>query len=423
MKEITLNSIILQLLRNKKVTAILVLIPMILGLAFGLIKSKGGASQVSPVDKAYLESKTLQYRAYDETNKAITEYINNSVYLNIDPKSVFTKTYTIYVAPIVENMDIMSKAGFYYANAVPEKADYDIYKNIIGENIRDKYIDELVPVSYQADTGVLTIKGIYKDPIKASELADANYKRVKALYENFNGQDHTLMDLGSVVTQAEDSNIPTKLGTLLQQVDDQKSRMNALMPFVIQNDENTPAKSSSGVLSSMIKWGILGFAGGIALALLYALLKSPGSNLINDIKEFEKQSGIPVLGFIKQSELTLADRMVVGNSKDLEDQKNIIASKLAIALDGNSEKNSNLLVVGKPIDSISVIKDEGKKNFSDVNFKNVDSINSGNIDQLKAVDSVLFVDSVRSADKEQLKDVSDLVIKAGKNVLGLILTN
>lgn len=423
MKEITLNSIILQLLRNKKITAFLILLPMILGMAFGFIKSKGGAPQVSPVDKTYLESKTLQYKAYDESNKAITDYIKNSVYLNIDPKAVPTKTYRIFIAPTSENKDSLSKTGFYYSSAVPESTDYDALKNIIGINLNDKYVDELIPVSYSADTGILTIKGIYSDPIIANALADLNYQRIKNLYQNFQNKDHTLMDLGSVTTQTTDSEIPAKLGTLLQQVDDQKSRMNALMPFIVQNDENTPAKTSSGVVSSMVKWGILGLAGGVALSLLFALLKSPGSSIITDIKEFEKQSGLPYLGFLKQSDLSLADKLVVGNNKDMAKQIGTIVSRLSLAIDGGNQDINKLLVIGKSSEGLNRISKEIEQSIKGVTIHNSEFLKSSNIDELKAADSVLFVDSIRTADKEQLKTLSEYTRKAGKNLLGLILTN
>ena len=116
-------------------------------MALGFIKGTG-QSGVTPETKSSLEAKVLQYKAYEDSNTGIIQFIKDSVYLNMDPQSVPTKTYTIFVDTIGTDQLNANKSGFYYSNFRSTEEDYAAYRGILGTNLEDRFIDELTNVSY-----------------------------------------------------------------------------------------------------------------------------------------------------------------------------------------------------------------------------------------------------------------------------------
>ena len=165
----------------------------------------------------------------------------------------------------------------------------------------------------------------------ADRLADYNYNRIMTAYQNMRKQ--TTVWSSSVKSFTTiDSGIVTKLTTLLATVEDQRGRMVTLKPSLVQNAETDPAASPMDLFKSMIKWGILGFAGGIALAAVYALLMAPGSRQISDIREFEDYAGVEVLGFVPGNPMSSLEKLILGKTLPGGEAVSQIIAKLMLAL-------------------------------------------------------------------------------------------
>lgn len=420
MREITLSSIIVQLVKNKKITIAILIIPTILGMALGFIKGTG-QSGVTPETKSSLEAKVLQYKAYEDSNTGIIQFIKDSVYLNMDPQSVPTKTYTIFVDTIGMDQLNANKSGFYYSNFRSTEEDYAAYRGILGTNLEDRFIDELTNVSYYEDTNILTVKAVHPDQAVADRLADYNYNRIMTAYQNMSEADHSLELIGQKSFTTIDSGIVTKLTTLLATVEDQRGRMVTLKPSLVQNAETDPAASPMDLFKSMIKWGILGFAGGIALAAVYALLMAPGSRQISDIREFEDYAGVEVLGFVPGNPMSSLEKLILGKTLPGGEAVSQIIAKLMLAL--GDKKGGELLLISDGTKTAQGVMENIRTEMPAFSVESVPSLNNKNIGRLSSVDGVLLLNALTDSDKEYLKMQAGLAKRAGKPVLGVVLTN
>ena len=420
MNEITLNAIFLQILRRKRLFALILLVPMLLGMGLGLwrgLESSGGPGPWAPGIQT--DYHRLQYDAINSLYEAGLEDLENSLLLNLDPSQVHSRRHTFYLDDSAkagasgELVQPSDEIGFYYAWYKFTQEDYSEFRSILGDpQLTESQIDELVAQAYNNDLNLLTLASIHPDPAIANALGQYNSERIMKIYEAQSDPNHELHLIGDLFLDRADESILTKLNEKTTILDNYKRKMDELRPALLVTSEPAASGSFNSLMASLVKWGLLGLMGGLALTLVAAAFLAARSDEIHDVDALLKRDlGAPFLGFLPGSSQLLAERLVFGQA---EAQPVMDQLLMRLSIDQKKTDDGTLRVVGLGTDIKSLVR-ALQTGLPGMEIQGIDRLDPMSIRELEATDQVLLVGTPQTARKE-LRQTVELIRHSGASV-------
>lgn len=414
MNEITLNSIILQILYRKGRFFLLILIPLLAGMTFGLIRDLGSAGPNLP-GPVVTDYRQIQYDALESLYESKLAEMEASLLLNMDPAKVYSRRHTIFIdetyaqsaeGEITRSDDAI---GYFYAWYKFTPADYDVFRQILGEpGLSTRQIDEVVVQAYNNDLNLLTLAATHPDRAVAEALGEYNYKRVMALFENQTAPDHELKLIGDLSGEGADDAILTRINEKVTELNGYRQTMDQLRPALTAG-EASPGTSLGTVIRSMLKWGILGLMGGFALALITAAILAARTEEITDIETLESgAAGAPFLGFIPRGRQTLPQRLVFGSVRADSVKANVL---MRLALDLKHLVDPVLWVISLDTDAAELTS-RLREGLPLASIRTLDPQDPLKMAELSRADQVLIVASPR-VHRPSLRQLADLIARSG----------
>lgn len=414
MNEITLNAMILQILYRKKRFFLFLLIPLLAGMTFGLIRDLGKTAQ-NPPGPVVTDYRQVQYDALESIYEAELEEMESSLLLNMDPSRVYTRRHTIFVDETLvgsvtgEGPGSNEAIGYYYAWYKFTPTDYDVFRQILGDpGLSPRQIDEVVLLAYNNELNLLTLAATHSDRAVADALGEYNYNRILALYEAQTAPDHELKLIGDLSEAGANDTILTRINEKTTRLNGYRQKMDELRPALAVG-EQSPGTSLGTLMRAMFKWGILGLMGGIALAMISAAILAARSDEITDLEMLESEAaGAPFLGFIPRGRQTLPQRLVFGRVTAETVRANLL---LRLALNQKNQADPVLRVISLDTESAE-LTGQLCDGLPLASIRTLDPQDPMKMAELSAPDQVLIIASPR-VHRPVLRQLTDLITRTG----------
>lgn len=414
MKEITLNAMILQILYRKGRFFLLILIPLLAGMTFGLVRSAGRTGP-NPPGPAVTDYRQIQYDALESLYEAELAQMESSLLLNMDPSRVYSRRHTIFIdesnpqsgaGEVVRSNEAI---GYYYAWYKFTPADYEVFRQILGDPaLSTSQIDEVVVQAYNNDLNLLTLAATHTNGDVAKALGEYNYKRIMALFEDQTAPDHELKLIGDLSGEGADDTILARINEKVTRLNGYRQKMDELRPALAVG-EQSPGTSLGTLMRAMFKWGILGLMGGIALAMISAAILAARSDEITDLEMLESEAaGAPFLGFIPRGRQTLPQRLVFGRVTAETVRANLL---LRLALNQKNQADPVLRVISLDTESAE-LTGQLCDGLPLASIRTLDPQDPMKMAELSAPDQVLIIASPR-VHRPVLRQLTDLITRTG----------
>lgn len=368
-----------------------------------------------------------QLSAYSKRYESLLNKQKESILMKLDPNDLYVLSIQFIVDTTDENeMDVMTAYSNYCLNG-------NLATDMFGMNnsIEEKYLNEIIKATcsdYSAYeiSAVLDVKvygyseefcisyaNIVKESFalfsdKLTEHGKEN--RVEVISEKiFNGSD-------AGIKKIQDE-INTSISTLELDIAKIKSNISSLENNGVEIDDEWDDYSNS---EHNILYVIIGFFGGLIIALIVVAIKYIFSNNIKYAEEISEYTGIVFLGKLKCSKNTIGTKIIevlFRNSKySNEIQEKIILSRLKVlySVDGKNE-----------IDVIGRCNEEVIKNikFDKFSFNNIGDIieNPDSIERFdNASENVLLVISSSNTNYIYVNEILEFCNIRKTNIIGYI---
>lgn len=418
MHQISLKSIIINLLKNRKITLVLLNAPLVIGIIFGILKSTGRITEITEEKREILQSQLTQYNALKVSNDNLKKYLKESIYVNLADANVVIKEYKVYINEKDSDEGKINNTGAYFSELNPEEEDYEVIKNLIANKAENRYLKELIPVRYMEDSGILTVSGIYSDSKTADKLAEINLQRI--LNKSKTEQISSLEVAGSEVINGPDKVMLDKISGINNLIEEQTNSMDKLRPGVVLLEENTLKSSLIERMKSVFNWAMAGLLLGVASVSFYAMIKSSNLNNMTAV-EIAQNTGTKYLGFVGNNKLSLLDKMQIGKMSGYEMVMGKIISVLAGLL--KSDPNTEVLIIGKDDEIACDISARITKAFENTRTMVIESADRLSISEIKPGDIVLLNIKIGKLDKERINEEIRIAEKLGLKVAGFLISN
>lgn len=424
MKEITLNAILLQILRRKRLFALVILIPLVLGMVLGVQKSlspvSSGEQQEEPLSFNYRKT---QYDALESLYLSQQKSLKESILLNFDPSAVTTRRHAIFIddSSRVEGgaqVQTANEIGYFYSFYKFTSQDYVQFKRILGNaSLSDEQVDELVAQAYNDDLNLLTLAAVHEDPAVAEALGNYNYDRIMGIYEAQANKTYELKEIGATTQKKADETIMQRLTLRIEQLDDYKKQMDELRPALVLPTDPSAGVSAGSILRSVAKWGLLGLFGGLALAFVLAAVLAGRSMMIHDSADLEQLTGRPLLGFIPDGSQKLADRLIFGTVTQ-KDQTERLLSRLSLDLKDAQAHRLTLIQLGAA--SASKLQTTLSDQLKETEVELLERFDYDHLSEIGPDSQVVLVANPMIS-RSELKNVQELAQKAGARLFGTVI--
>ncbi len=503
--EIDIISLIYRVLKHWRLLIVSMIIGGILMNAFGYWRSKKAASAVQQTINDYQEKlasgtydeqgntlmsipdfeKNLTERQINEVNNLVStykmyqspysntvEYINNSLLMQIDPKSVPTYNiqYSVDTHYSVEYPEIEKKD--YSQDILNSISNFlitgDTLANIAKELSSDEetidtnYIQELITTTITEDTFTITVHGrTQKECEEITDIIKDNmpgiFKKLKSLYGDF---DYNLISESyyetydkniqtSQRTQADELNniYKTTQGLIQNLTDDQKSYFYALLnnedtvsvelPVDAYSSEEEIDPSTLEVPSVQkfnAKYTILGLFAGllIACAGIVCITLLRGRLISNN--DIEAAWGISPLGVMKitpapKGIFSIFDRILIklferndGNS-DSEEALKRITTDIKLSANKNEWSSVYLATTSKDsatIDAISLIAEKLHGKIKNIKYGNTIYYDSDTLENFTSSDAIVIIEQTDISKINEIKKEYNLCRRYNLPIIGYV---
>ncbi len=267
----------------------------------------------------------LEVADAQRSRDALLEYSENSLYFQFDPSHVAQKQilfyvdtgYQIDVNRPYQEPDLTAQVVNAYADAYRSQDLYETMREVLGEEVDQRYLDELISVQRAGDVKVkdnlgnvtvkhssenvriLDLRAVYSDQETADALADAVFALLQQQV-----QDAVLPHTVTVVSQSsgfqDDPELEKAQQETLTQLDQLSTTLQTKQAELAQKQATMPQPPEAGGLGSIVKKAVLyGVAGGIVggmLGCLVVLCLFLADSRLGSLTAVERMCALPVLG-------------------------------------------------------------------------------------------------------------------------------
>lgn len=427
MKEIALKSILLQFLRRKKLFSLLILFPLLLGMAAGALRSRSSAGPSPGTGRgAEYQYMKRQYDALVSLKDSQQQMITDSILLNMDPAKVAGRRHTFFLeaktgsAAFEGDLVTAGRIGNYYAYYKFTAQDYAAFRQILGKpELAEIYIDELVGQAYNSDLGLLTLAALHPDQAVADRLGEYNYERVIRLYSQNPSKNHTLLLIGDVSLVRTDESISQRLNDRITAVAKAQEQIDALGPRLAAMEIVPDLNRGGDLAGSILTWGLLGLLGGLALALVVAAVFAGRGDTVYDTDELGSSLRTEVLGFIPGRRMDLAERLVFGPVRK-NDQYERVLSRLGLELRQTDQQEMTLVSPGNT--DISEFLGDLQRDLPLARIRQMDRLDRQTLPELRRGSLVLLAEEP-SQSRVNIREHMELIRKSGSEAAGIVFVS
>lgn len=267
----------------------------------------------------------LEVADAQRTRDALLEYSENSLYFHFDPSQVAQKQilfyvdtgYQIDVNRAYQEPDLTAQVVNAYADAYRSQDLYDAMRQVLGEEVDQRYLDELVTVQRAGDVKVkdnlgnvtvkhssdnvriLDLRAVYSDQETADALADAAFVLLQQQV-----QDAVLPHTVTIVSESSGFQDDPELAQIQQdtltKLDQLSTTLQTKQAELDQKQATMPQPPEAGGLGSVVKKAVLyGVAGGLVggmLGCLVVLCLFLADSRLSSLTAAERMCPLPVLG-------------------------------------------------------------------------------------------------------------------------------
>lgn len=470
-KEVSLKEVLILLLKRFKQIFIVAIVVAIIFGSLGLVKGyKNNVNQeaLQSAKDAYLvklgdyntsiRQLNQEISTAEKQRESLLEYNENSMYFQFESSVVASKEivfsidtdYQIIPNMVYQTPDKTSKIVSAYADAYQSDALYNGISDIIGENIENKYLDELIHLKRAGDTktvdgygnvtvkhadtngSIVVLKAIYSDQETANKIADFAFDILKDNIQK-NVAPHTV----TVISQSSKTQIDKDLLDLqeknmedLDKIQTTLTTKNATLNQKKKSEPVEPSVSAFGIVSKGILYGVAGGVIGGVLACLWVLTDFLTDVHLGNATAVEKMFGFQVFSIkIRETKKKkfildpLIERLEGHQKREITPQESFDLAETNIRLLVKHNQIKNLLITGVgSCGEISEFTDYLKDKLDSVSiiYENNILYNSSALEALEKCDWVILAENTKTSTLVDVEKEIQKIKTLNKNILGIV---
>lgn len=394
----------------------------------------------------------------EKQRQALMEYNENSLYFKLDSSQIAVKEIVFYVETdyqimpnmVYQNPDKTSKIVSAYADAYQSDALYKGISQIIGEDIEEKYLDELIKVARAGDTkmvdgygnvtikhsdtnsSIVVLRAIHSNQEIANEMADFTFDFLqKNVQEKV--APHTVHILSSSEKTEIDENLKQLQEKNMKDLEKLSTTLTTKKASLSQKEKSIPVEPTISKMTVLKKGILYGVAGGViggVLICLWILVVFLTDSSLGDAKSVERMFRTEVFA-IKGSGSKrkywlngLIRRLEGEQEKQLSHEDCVALTEANLRLLAKQQNMTHLLLTGTiELSEIQSFADHAKNNLDGIGIVYGESLlcSGATIDTLEKCDGVVLVENSRKSLSAEVDKEIKKILSAGKKVLGIIL--
>lgn len=376
------------------------------------------------------------------------EYLEKSVLNSINPYNVHVAQADMYVATDYKILPGMEYQNVDYTDAVLQAySSLMINSETMGSiaksiGMEERYLRELVSVSGDSSTRLLTVRVYGSDDATTSKILNALLTRMDAIQEIVESSvgHHSVAQLANtstvqVLTWLRDSqqqnrenltDLQNQVTTLeaadrvLQQsIEDEQQALDAMEP---------PEEVKTG--TSVVKLVVLGFLLGGVLACGVIVVRFLMQGKVYSGKELNQTTGLPLLGTLasertkKAGKLDAALNKMEGRPDGSGDEEMI--RLMAVTVRSRAPEADSILVTGDlPAEQLNALA-AALQNTDALRAQTVNAAesilqNAATVPQVTDADTIVLAADCTCSRYADVKDQTERIRRLGKNILGCIV--
>ncbi len=451
-EEINLKQLVIYVLRKwRTMLAAAVVLGLILG---GLKAAKGFMDLQDPekVEESRKESELAQQN-YETAKNQLTnqmaeynrqlddyrEYAENSLYMKIDPYTVYKESVTYVVTTdyqILPNMTYQSLNWMGPVLSAYTSVAMSITLNDLSPEGRAGLseewdadsLDKLIVVETETDDGKLTITASAESEVRAKAIMSAIKEKVEGNQENISkaAGEHKLNVVSEKSSITVDQDMITDRETRLRNI---STLREAADKAVEKYNKLSEPKDESLSTGNVIKWGIkfaiLGCLAGAFLCFFFFCIQFLTNGKLNDINSLKECYQSRILAVLpKGNKSGWIDRVldrIEGNKADLKNSDQLLC--VAAASLGNPQHAENIMVAGTAAKEtkekiVEVLRKEEGLTVADAGDFLVDP---EAVRKVRAAESVILVETKNESAMADIQQEAELLQSMGVRLEGFII--
>lgn len=398
------------------------------------------------------ESELLQNQQTIESMKVkienTKEYLEKSVLNSIDPYNVHVAQADMYVATDYKILPGMEYQNVDYTDAVLQAySSLMINSETMGSiaksvGIEERYMRELVSVSGDSSTRLLTVRVYGSDDATASKILNALLARMDAIQEIVESSvgHHSIAQLANTSTvqvltwlrdnqqqnrenltdlQNQVTTLEAADRVLQQSIEDEQQALDAMEP---------PEEVKTG--TSVVKLVVLGFLLGIVLVCGVSTLQFLMQGKVYSGKELNQTTGLPVLGTLASERTKKAGKLdaklyqMEGRPDGSGDEEMI--RLMAVTIRSRAPEADSILVTGDlPAEQLNALA-AALQNTDALRAQTVKAAgsilqNAATVPQVTDTDAIVLAADCTVTRTDAVREQNEKITRLGKNILGCIV--
>ena len=398
------------------------------------------------------ESELLQNQQTIESMKVkienTKEYLEKSVLNSIDPYNVHVAQADMYVATDYKILPGMEYQNVDYTDAVLQAySSLMINSETMGSiaksvGMEERYLRELVSISGDSSTRLLTVRVYGSDDATASKILNALLARMDAIQEIVESSvgHHSIAQLANTSTvqvltwlrdnqqqnrenltdlQNQVTTLEAADRVLQQSIEDEQQALDAMEP---------PEEVKTG--TSVVKLVVLGFLLGIVLVCGVSTLQFLMQGKVYSGKELNQTTGLPLLGTLASERTKKAGKLdaklyqMEGRPDGSGDEEMI--RLMAVTVRSRAPEADSILVTGDlPAEQLNALAAalQNTDALRAQTVKAAESIlqNAATVPQVTDADAIVLAADCTVTRTDAVREQNEKIIRLGKNILGCIV--
>lgn len=246
----------------------------------------------------------------------MTGYLENSEISKYNPMQI--PTYLIYNNVLFTETSDLTRINQSLLVTAQDSV-YDMVRDKLGRDLPNQFIDEILSVSYEDKSKVVSIRVFYKDEAKAKEIAHALQQVVNESIHNNSDGTVSIEVLSEVFTSVENAALRDKMTKNRTEVDRLRNQIAANEAKLLDMRQDAQPESSK---MKVIKTGLFAIvlSGLLVLGIVaYQVTSNQAKLLVADIRENYQLPvlfGLETKGFIKRFEKNEAQFLTMEQAKN-----------------------------------------------------------------------------------------------------------
>lgn len=433
----------------------IIIIAIIFGILLGGYKITGSMAQQR--DAEYLKKAQKQYQqdfeeyevlkaSYEREIKNIkrniesqTEYLENSILMNISPYDKYTSSADI----VIKSDDIAlvnglnSYAAIYNNGLVRTYASYinqgfDLSKLASQMGTEAEYLKELITVRVDEWGQMLSISVCYTDEAGAERILNAILDDVKEQYNDYSSKfgAHELY----IMNQVSGTTTDLELDNKQKQVNDNITTLQVTLKEKEKalEDIQQPvqaALSTSSTMKSGIKYAVLGGVLGAFITIFCICVAFLMTNKVVSAKDLKQRYGVKILASFPSPEKKRLFSGIDRWLEKLEGKKDYLTEEARYELMAANLKNyageaKNVLIVGTvSAEILKTVADKLSKLCSDMTLTIGDNLNENaeTVSKLPDCETVILVEQCGVSRLGEIEKEIEAVRNVRKEIAGVVV--